>query len=180
MARMSRRAFLSRSAAAALTVSGGVLLSGCGQRDPTGTAPGAGGPLLASPENPVTWPIPAGNEAIADGLAPEKGATLRVYNWSEYLYKKVVKDFEKKYAKHDVKVQVSTYGNMDEAVAKLRAGQVAFDVLFPTYDYLGKLVQGNFLRPLNHSYLANIEQVWPAFQNPFYDQGWRYSVPYTI
>ena len=77
-------------------------------------------------------------------------------------------------------MQVSTYGNMDEAVAKLRAGQVAFDVLFPTYDYLGKLVQGNFLRPLNHSYVPNIEQVWPAFQNPWYDQGWNYSVPYTI
>jgi spermidine/putrescine transport system substrate-binding protein len=180
MARMSRRAFLSRSAATALAVSGGVLLSACGQRDPTGVAPGAGGAQLASPDNPVTWPVPADAGRIADGLAPEQGATLRVYNWSEYIYKKVVQDFEKKYKKYDVKVQVSTYGNMDEAVAKLRAGQVAFDVLFPTYDYLGKLVQGNFLRPLNHSYIPNIEQVWPAFQNPWYDQGWNYSVPYTI
>ena len=128
----------------------------------------------------VTWPVPADAGRIADGLAPEQGATLRVYNWSEYIYKKVVQDFEKKYKKYDVKVQVSTYGNMDEAVAKLRGGQVAFDVLFPTYDYLGKLVQGNFLRPLNHSYISNIEQVWPAFQNPWYDQGWNYSVPYTI
>jgi spermidine/putrescine transport system substrate-binding protein len=180
MARMSRRAFLSRSAATALAVSGGVLLSACGERDATGVAPGAGGPQLASPENPVTWPVPADAGRIADGMAPEQGATLRVYNWSEYIYKKVVQDFEKKYKKYDVKVQVSTYGNMDEAVAKLRGGQVAFDVLFPTYDYLGKLVQGNFLRPLNHSYIPNIEQVWPAFQNPWYDQGWNYSVPYTI
>jgi hypothetical protein len=49
MARMSRRAFLSRSAATALAVSGGVLLSACGERDATGVAPGAGGPQLASP-----------------------------------------------------------------------------------------------------------------------------------
>ena len=180
MARMSRRAFLSRSAATALAVSGGVLLSACGERDATGVAPGAGGPQLASPQNPVTWPVPAEAGRIADGMAPEQGATLRVYNWSEYIYKKVVQDFEKKYKKYDVKVQVSTYGNMDEAVAKLRGGQVAFDVLVPTYDYLGKLVQGNFLRPLNHSYIPNIEQVWPAFQNPWYDQGWNYTVPYTI
>jgi hypothetical protein len=54
MARISRRAFLSRSAATALAVSGGVLLQGCGKRDPTGAAPGAAGPLLASPDNPVT------------------------------------------------------------------------------------------------------------------------------
>jgi spermidine/putrescine transport system substrate-binding protein len=170
MARMSRRAFLSRSAATALAVSGGVLLSACGKRD-------AGGLQLASPDNPVSWPVPADAGRIADGLEPERGGTLRVYNWTEYIYKKVVQDFEKKYKKYDVKVQVSTYGNMEEAVAKLRGGQVAFDVLFPTYDYLGKLVQGNFLRPLNHSYIPNIEQVWPAFQNPWYDQGWNYSVP---
>jgi len=179
MARISRRAFLSRSAAAALAASGGVLLQGCGERDPTGAAPGAAGPLLASPDNPVAWPIKPGNEPIAAGLEPERGATLKVYNWTEYIYKKVVTDFQKKYAKYDVKVQISTYGNMDEAVAKLRAGQVAFDVLFPTYDYLGKLVQSDLLRPLTHEYLGNIQQVWPVFQNPFYDQGWRYSVPYT-
>src|SRR4029450_8572317 len=147
MARMSRRAFLSRSAATALAVSGGVLLSACGERDATGGDPGAGGPQLASPENPVTWPVPADAGRIADGMTPEQGATLRVYNCSE-----------KKYKKYDVKGQVSTYGNMDEAVAKLRGGQVAFDVLFPTYDYLGTLVQGNLLRPLNHPYIPNIEQ----------------------
>jgi hypothetical protein len=41
MARISRRAFLARSAATALAVSGGVLLQGCGKRDATGAAPGA-------------------------------------------------------------------------------------------------------------------------------------------
>src|SRR5215207_3681440 len=123
MARMSRRAFLTRSAATAMAVSGGVLLSACGDRDPTRAAPGAGGPQLASPDNPVTWPVPADAGRIADGLAPEQGATLRVYNWSEYIYKKVVQDFEKKYKKYDVKVQVSTYGNMDEAVASSAAAR---------------------------------------------------------
>src|SRR5829696_5613386 len=180
MARMSRRAFLSRSAATALAVSGGVLLSACGKRDATGAAPvpaapswparrtrspGRSRPTRAG--SPTAWP-----PSRAPPCASTTGPSTSI--------KKVVQDFEKKYKKYDVKVQVSTYGNMDEAVAKLRGGQVAFDVLFPTYDYLGKLVQGNFLRPLNHSYISNIEQVWPAFQNPWYDQGWNYSVPYTI
>jgi anaerobic selenocysteine-containing dehydrogenase len=44
MARMSRRAFLSRSAATALAVSGGVLLSACGKRDATGAAPAPAAP----------------------------------------------------------------------------------------------------------------------------------------
>jgi len=36
------------------------------------------------------------------------------------------------------------------------------------------------VRPLSPSYVPNISQVWPVFQNPFYDQDWRYSVPYTV
>jgi spermidine/putrescine transport system substrate-binding protein len=143
----------------------------CGARRP--------GSVAGQPRPPGDLADQDGQRPIAAGLAPERGATLEAYNWTEYIYKKVVKDFEKKYAKYDIRVRISTYGNMDEAVAKLRAGQVAFDVLFPTYDFLGKLVQSDLLRPLNHSYIANISQVWPVFQNPFYDQGWRYSVPYT-
>src|SRR5215203_2750456 len=132
---------------------------------PTTPSPGRSRPTRAG--SPTAWP-----PSRAPPCASTTGPSTSI--------KKVVQDFEKKYKKYDVKVQVSTYGNMDEAVAKLRGGQVAFDVLFPTYDYLGKLVQGNFLRPLNHSYVPNIEQVWPPFQNPWYDQGWNYSVPYTI
>ena len=39
---------------------------------------------------------------------------------------------------------------------------------------------GELVRPLNHCYIPNIKNVWPSFTNPWYDQGWRYSVPYTI
>jgi hypothetical protein len=101
-----------------------------------------------APDNPVTWPIRPGNEPIAANLPPERGATRKVYNWTESIYKKVVKDFEKQYAKYDVKVQISTYGTMD--------------------DVLGKLVQSDLPRPLNHADIPNISQVWPVFQNPFY------------
>ncbi|HYY80052.1 MAG TPA: spermidine/putrescine ABC transporter substrate-binding protein [Actinomycetes bacterium] len=171
--RMSRRAFLA--------LSGGVVLAGCGGGGNGGGGGAAGGAIqLASPSHPVTWPIRDDNKPIADGLAPERNATLKVYNWTDYIYKKVVSDFEKRYKAYGVKVQVSTYATMSEAIAKIRSGQVAFDVLFPTYDVLGKLIQRNYVRPLTHSYLGNIGQVWPVFQNPFYDQGWRYSVPYTV
>jgi spermidine/putrescine transport system substrate-binding protein len=66
-------------------------------------------------------------------------------------------------------------------VAKIQTGQLKFDVFFPTYDVLGKLVNGKYLQPLNHSYIPNLEaNAWDMFQNPFYDQGWRYSVPYVV
>jgi spermidine/putrescine transport system substrate-binding protein len=168
---LSRRALLAGGA--------GMLLAACGK--PAASRRAAAGPPLASPEHPVTWPIAQDNQPIASGLQPEQGATLKLYNWADYIDKKTaVDDFQKKYQAAGVKVQISTFNNMDEALAKIRSGQVDFDILFPTYDVLGKLIEGKFLRPLNHSYIPNISQVWPVFQNPFYDQGWRYSVPYTI
>ena len=36
------------------------------------------------------------------------------------------------------------------------------------------------MQPLNHSYIPNISQAWSEFTNPFYDQEWQYTVPYTI
>jgi spermidine/putrescine transport system substrate-binding protein len=65
-------------------------------------------------------------------------------------------------------------------MAKLRSGQVNFDVFFPTIDVMGQLVEGKFIQPLNHSYIPNISQAWPDFTNPFYDRKWQYTVPYTI
>jgi spermidine/putrescine transport system substrate-binding protein len=69
---------------------------------------------------------------------------------------------------------------MDDAIAKLRSGQLNFDVFFPTVDYMGPLVEAKLIQPLNHSYLPNIAQAWPDFKNPFYDGKWQYTVPYTI
>jgi spermidine/putrescine transport system substrate-binding protein len=45
---------------------------------------------------------------------------------------------------------------------------------------LGDLIESKLIQPLNHSYIPNITQAWPDFLNPFYDQHWQYTVPYTI
>jgi spermidine/putrescine transport system substrate-binding protein len=69
---------------------------------------------------------------------------------------------------------------MDEALSKLRSG-LSFDVFMGvTVDVLGQLIESKLIQPLNHSYLPNITQAWSDFTNPFYDQGWKYTVPYTI
>jgi spermidine/putrescine transport system substrate-binding protein len=181
--RPSRRAFLRGSIGAAAAVGGGVLLSACG-----GGGNGAGGTTgrgaqqlqLASPEHPVTWPIAADNQPIQPGMEPERDTTLKLYNWADYINADTVKAFEKAYKKYNTKVQVSTFNTMEEALGKIRSGQTEFDVFFPTYDQLGKLVQSGLLRPIQHSYVDHIDQAWPVFKNPFYDQGWQYSVPYVV
>jgi spermidine/putrescine transport system substrate-binding protein len=131
---------------------------------------------LPRPDKPVTWPIFSGNKAIASGLKPEKGATLKLYNWVAYINQAVVNNFAKKY---QCKVEITTFNTMEEAIAKLRSGE-SFDVFFPTVDQLGPLVEAKLIRPINHSYVPNITQAWTDFENPWYDQKWQYTVPYTI
>jgi spermidine/putrescine transport system substrate-binding protein len=179
-ARWSRRQFIGRSMGAGVAFTTlGPLLEACGKA--TSSLPAANPFPLGSPNNPVLWPIPANNQPIASGLQPESNATLKVYNYPDYLDKTTaVTNFEKLFAQHNVTVEISTFNDTNEALAKLRTGQVDFDVFLPSYDLIGKLVTGGFLRPLNHSYIPNISQVWPQFVNPFYDQQWRYTVPYTI
>jgi spermidine/putrescine transport system substrate-binding protein len=177
--RLTRRSFLTQGAGAALMLGGvGSLLEACGASSGT-SGPDTGSALpLPRPNHPVTWPIYQGNRPIKSGLAAEQGATLKIYNWTAYINQAVVNDFAKKY---NCKVQVSTFNTMDEALAKIHSGQVNFDVfLGVTIDVLGPLIAQKFIQPINHSYIPNISQAWPDYQNPFYDGKWRYTVPYTI
>jgi spermidine/putrescine transport system substrate-binding protein len=173
----NRRQFLTRAAilaAAAPTL--GAFLAACAKSGSGGTSSSGPTLTLAKPDSPVKWPIPDDNKPIADGLAPEKGATLKIYNYADYLSPQAIKGFEDKYG---VKVEVSTFNDGDEAITKLRSG-VDFDIYNANYTEMSRLVTGGLVRPLNHSYITNISNVWPTFTNPWYDQGWQYTVPYTI
>jgi len=171
--KLTRRSFLGRSAGAALALGSAPLLDACASAlAGTGTVP------LPRPNHPVRWPVFTGNQPIKTGLPPETGATLQVYNWVAYVNQQCVDNFAKKYK---CKVQVTTFNTMDEALSKLRTAHLQFDVLMgATVDVLGQLIESKLVQPLNHSYITNINQAWPDFTNPFYDQGWQYTVPYTI
>ncbi len=117
---------------------------------------------LASPDNPVTWDIADDNKPIADGLAPEKGATLQLYSYADYVSPDAVKSFEDKYG---VKVEISTFNDTDEAITKIRGGNVDYDIYFPSYDQISRLVNGKLLRaaepqlhPEHQECLADLHQ----------------------
>ena len=170
----TRRQFLARAAILAASAPAlGAFLAACSKNAPSSSQPSL---TIAAPNNPVKWPIPDDNKPIADGLAPEKGATLKIYNYADYLSPEAVKAFEDKYA---TKVEISTFNDGDEAITKLRSG-VDFDIYNANYTEISRLVNGGLVRPLNHSYIPDIKNVWPSFTNPWYDQGWQYTVPYTI
>jgi len=171
----NRRQFLTRAALLAATAPTlGAYLAACSKSGPSSSAPSL---TLAAPDKPVTWDIADDNKPIADGLAPEKGSTLQLYSYADYTSPDAVKSFQEKYG---VQVQISTFNDTDEAITKIRGGNVNYDLYFPSYDQISRLVSGKLVQPLNHSYIPNIKNVWPTFTNPWYDQEWRYTTPYTI
>ena len=184
----SRRDFLKSSiGAAAVLPSAAAILAACSKPgEPTASAGavGTGGVDLGGPypiatyDAPVTWTIYDDLQPIADGLKPETGATLQLYNWDQYIWKKVVERFCEKF---DCDYKITTFQNMDEALTKIRTGELKFDVFFPTTDTFGKLVSAKLIQPLNHSYLPHHEENnWPQFQSPYYDVESRYSLPYVV
>ena len=179
---MSRRDFLRRSAGAAVTLPGAAAILAACTKPGQSTRTSIEEELLANParpDHPVTLPLY--QDAIAASTPIEKGATLQVYNWEDYLWPHLFREFEDKFSQYDVKVSLTTFNNIDEGVAKLSAGQVAADVFFPDPSELTKLVVSKLLQPLQHDLLPNLAaNYWPEFQNPFYDRGWHYTVPYTI
>lgn len=176
-AALSRRGFLAGTTVAGLAAGGlGTLLTGC---DST-----SGHALLLkqdkppAPNNPVTWPIYRDNQAIPSGDLFAPDSTISVLAWNDRLADRCVRDFAKKYG---CQVDLTTFSSMPEAMARLNSRHARFDVfLGATLDVLDALVAGKVIQPLNHSYIPNIIQTWQMFTDPFYDQDWRYTAPYTV
>ena len=167
---VSRRELL--GAGAGLALAG--LLAGCSTTNP---AAASSRPPLPRQDSPVKWPVYSNNKPISSGLAPEKGATLQLYNWVAYINEAVIKNFCKKY---NCNYSLTTFNTMEEALSKLASGQLKFDVFFPTVDVLGQMIAQKMIRPLNQSYIPNMTNTWADYRNPFYDVGWQYTTPYSI
>jgi spermidine/putrescine transport system substrate-binding protein len=168
MTRVSRRAVLR----AAGVVAGGAVVAACGGRSPAPRVRGSG-----------VLPIHDDLPPIEPDRPVERGATLRIYQWRDYLSAGVVDAFARRFAADDVDVAVESFTSMPEAVERLRTGDGDFDIVFPTIDALPGLVDEGLLLPLTHDLLPGLRNLWPFFRaegGPFYDAGQRYSVPYTV
>jgi spermidine/putrescine transport system substrate-binding protein len=118
-----------------------------------------------------------------DGCAPQtrlgrngEEPKLNFYNWDTYTGKTTLADFK---AATGVTVKMSLFANNDELFSKLRAGNPGFDVIVPSNEYVTRMQVSDMLAPLDHDKIPNRKNLLPAFQNPDFDPGRRYSMPYT-
>ena len=116
-------------------------------------------------------------EPIADGLEPEAGP-LRLFNYADYVNPDVVAKFEEMYG---VTVEITTFDVDSEAITKLANGSVEVDVHHSAApNSLDRLIAGGILQPLNPSYLPNRANLLASYDDPWYDPGSIYTVPYTV
>lgn len=132
---------------------------------------------IATPSQPIKLPIFDDNQPIESGLEPEDASVLRVLNYAEFLAPGVLRAFEDEYG---AEVQVTPYGDFEELVRRMIAPGSEFDVIFAGPTVMNRMVYGRLIQPFNNSYLPNIKNVWPQFQDPWYDLQAQYSVPYNV
>ncbi|MES1151377.1 MAG: extracellular solute-binding protein [Dongia sp.] len=172
----SRREALRALGAVGLVAGAGKLLDFQAMADEAGKQTGPGGIALSRPNKPVTLPL--NGTPIKSGLEPEKGP-FQIFNYQDYVdQKSVIDTFAKKY---NVDVQLTTFDSMDQAITRLASGSVDMDATNIVPDRVAQAVAGKLLAPLNHDYIPNLQKnIFKSLQNPFYDQGSQYTVPYNL
>ena len=117
---------------------------------------------------------------------------LYVYNWGEYISDGSEGTLDSNLAFEEwyyetygerVEVVYSTFSSNEDMYAKLTSGSVNYDVVGPSDYMIERLIEEDWLLPLNYDNIPNIENIIPEFygENATYDEydkGNVYSVPY--
>ena len=99
---------------------------------------------------------------------------LKLYLPGEYLGENVISDFEKQYG---VRVIVENFDSNEMMYTKLMAGD-RYDVIIPSDYMIERLMNEDFLQPLDKSMIPNIENMSDAVLGMSYDPDNTYSIPY--
>lgn len=112
----------------------------------------------------------------------DAGISINVYNWGEYISdgEDDSLDINKEFTKlTGIKVNYSTYATNEELYAKLKAGAASYDIIIPSDYMISRMISEDMLEPINVQNIPNVKNIMEKFQKPVYDEGAKYSVPYT-
>ncbi|UJA21342.1 spermidine/putrescine ABC transporter substrate-binding protein [Thermoleophilia bacterium SCSIO 60948] len=147
---MTRRSLLRSGAAAGLGV----------------YAAGLSGCLLQRPVERVNAGVVA---------EPKIDGDLRIFNWAQYMNPALKKGFSEKYG---VEISEVNFDNLEAMVTKLRGGG-AYDLIFPTPEYLDRLRQEGLLTRFDAYKLKGADEITAFYDNVWWDPEHEYSIPYT-
>lgn len=99
---------------------------------------------------------------------------LRVYNAGEYMDSSLVESFEKDYK---CKVVYETFDSNETMYTKLQSG-AEYDVLVPSDYMIEKLIDEDYLQPVDWKHITNKDKIIPELLNNEFDPENKYAVPY--
>ncbi|WP_109510479.1 polyamine ABC transporter substrate-binding protein [Nocardioides speluncae] len=106
----------------------------------------------------------------------EKGSTLKIYSWADYISTDNIAAFEKETG---VKVQVDTYASAEEALAKLRLtqGTSGYDLVVMDGSYIQQLVKGGSLLAWDKERLPGFAGLSDTFVGRSWDPENTHAIP---
>ena len=143
------------------------------RRRPSLSPPGT---ALCSRRRFLGGTLAAAVPALSPRLGRAQGAgVVSVYNWDTYIGETTLGDFT---AATGLEVRYDLYASSDELFVRLREGNPGYDVIFPSNDYVERMKLAGMIQPLDHSKIPNAANIDPAFEDPPFDPGRAYSMPY--
>ncbi len=118
---------------------------------------------------------PSGETTGPSAAPAEK--VLHVYNWTDYIGRKTIADFE---ARTGIKVVYDTYDSNELVETKLLTGRSGYDVVFPTATILARMARVGVFLPLDKTKLPNFANLDPEILGRMtaFDPGNQYAIPY--
>ncbi len=105
----------------------------------------------------------------------EEEKKLSLYNYDTYIGETTLADFS---GATGIAPRLDLFADMDEMFAKLKAGNPGYDAVVIANDYQERMMKANMLMALDHAKIPNMSNIDPAFANPGFDPGRKFSVPY--
>lgn len=143
-----------------------------------GATAGIAAALLTEIIAPYTRQVAAEMRPSPQVLAhiAKEGKKLFIANWEDYVNPKTIPQFEKEFG---VKVTYDTFPGNEQLLAKLQAGGVKYDVVFPTHNFIPIYLAQGLLAPLQHAHLPLLSNLMARFRQTVVDPGNIHTVPYS-
>ena len=117
--------------------------------------------------------------ADVQSAPPVKGAAdqLFIYTWAGYTDKALLDRFAEKTG---IRVVADVLDSTETMLARIRAGGPrAYSIIYPSDYMVVKMKKLGLLSELDRSILGGLDRLKKRFQNPVYDPGNHYSVPFS-
>ncbi|MEB3101564.1 ABC transporter substrate-binding protein [Ferviditalea candida] len=148
-------------------------LSACGGGSGTDTSQKPADSATAAPDSASKTDSAAKPDAKSDSK------TLNLLTWEGYADPAFIKGFEEKYG---VKVTATYFGSSDELVSKLKGGGGnVYDVISPSSDVAGYLVQQDLVAPIDVNQISNYSKLAKKLTDmpDVKKDGKLYGIPFT-